>query len=205
VTARAGFAPGAWLLPGYALDYAADLAAGLATVTAAAPLREVRTPRGQPLSVRMTNCGAVGWISDARGYRYEAMDPLTGRPWPAMPPAFVALATAAAADCGFAGFAPDACLVNRYATGTQMGMHQDRDERDADAPIVSVSLGVPATFRFGGLARTGPAVKVPLVHGDVVVWGGPARFAFHGVLRVRATEHPFAGSDRINLTFRKAL
>jgi DNA oxidative demethylase len=121
-----------------------------------------------------------------------------------MPAAFTRLAAEAALACGFPDFVPDACLVNRYLPGTQMGMHQDRDERDFDAPIVSVSLGIPATFRFGGATRSGPAVKVPLRHGDVVVWGGPARLAFHGVLRIREAQHPFRGAARINLTFRKA-
>jgi alkylated DNA repair protein (DNA oxidative demethylase) len=163
------------------------------------------TPGGHTMSVAMTNCGAAGWVTDRRGYRYDAADPETGKPWPKMPPPFLALAGAAAAAGGFSGFVPDACLINRYEPGSKLSLHQDRDERSLDDPIVSVSLGLPATFLFGGTKRTNPQRRVPLEHGDVVVWGGPSRLAFHGVLPLRDGEHPLLGRRRVNLTFRKAL
>ncbi len=196
--------PGAIVLRGFATACAPALGDALAAVTAAAPFRHLITPGGLRMSVAMTNCGALGWVSDRLGYRYDAVDPDTGRAWPAMPDALRALAHAAAARAGFADFAPDACLVNRYAPGSRLGMHQDRDEQDLRAPIVSVSLGLPAVFAWGGDARADKARRVPLHHGDVVVWGGPARLRFHGVLPLKDGEHPFAGRYRINLTFRKA-
>jgi alkylated DNA repair protein (DNA oxidative demethylase) len=156
------------------------------------------------MSVAMTNCGPLGWVSDRRGYRYDAVDPDTGRPWPAMPAAFRALAARAAEAGGFARFEPDACLVNRYAPGTRLTLHQDRDERDFGAPIVSVSLGLPAVFLFGGDTRGGRPLRIPLRHGDVVVWGGPARLRFHGVAPVEDGVHERLGACRINLTFRRA-
>lgn len=197
-------APDATLLRRFALAQAPDLLADVARVAALAGWRHMVTPGGLPMSVAMTNCGALGWISDRRGYRYDAVDPLTGARWPAMPPAFRLLAGRAAAQAGFAGFVPDACLVNRYVPGARLALHQDRDERDLAQPIVSVSLGLPAVFRFGGLARGDPAVRVPLLHGDVVVWGGTARLAFHGVLAPKDDLHPLTGRARINLTFRRA-
>ncbi len=157
------------------------------------------------MSVAMTNCGAYGWVSDARGYRYSQTDPDSGLPWPAMPAAFTDLARAAADALGFPGFVPDACLVNRYVPGARLTLHQDKDERDFDAPIVSVSLGVPAMFLFGGLKRKDRPQRVPLEHGDVVVWGGPARLRYHGVAKLEESRHPFAGNARINLTLRRAL
>jgi alkylated DNA repair protein (DNA oxidative demethylase) len=156
------------------------------------------------MSLAMTNCGRLGWISDRRGYRYGELDPETGRPWPPMPAVFERLAQAAAAEAGYEGFVPDACLVNRYEPGTRLSLHQDKDERDYGAPIVSVSLGMPATFLFGGLARGDKAARVPLGHGDVVVWGGPDRLRYHGVLPLEDRPHALLGSRRINLTFRKA-
>ena len=156
------------------------------------------------MSVAMTNCGAAGWVTDRAGYRYDHRDPESGRRWPAMPDEFAALALQAAARAGFDGFAPDACLVNRYEPGTRLSLHQDRNERDFEAPIVSVSLGLPAIFLFGGLERRDPARRVPVVHGDVAVWGGPARLTYHGVMPLDAGQHPVLGACRINLTFRKA-
>lgn len=201
---RETFADGAWLLRGEALADVPAVLAGIDEVVAAAPWRRVVTPGGRPMSVAMTNCGDCGWVSDARGYRYEANDPTSGRPWPALPAALRALAARAAAACGYGAFAPDACLVNRYEPGARMTLHQDRDEADFTQPIVSVSLGLPATFQFGGLERRGPVRRVPLVHGDVVVFGGASRLCFHGVLPVREGVHPLLGRARVNLTFRVA-
>jgi alkylated DNA repair protein (DNA oxidative demethylase) len=197
-------APGAVSLAGFALTDEARLLAELADVTAAAPFRHLVTPGGFRMSVGMTNCGALGWVSDRGGYSYSAVDPDSGRGWPAMPASFRALATRAAAAGGFDGFEPDACLVNRYEPGARLTLHQDRDERDYDAPIVSVSLGLPAVFLFGGETRGGRPLRVALVHGDVVVWGGPARLRFHGVAPVDDGWHERLGACRINLTFRKA-
>jgi alkylated DNA repair protein (DNA oxidative demethylase) len=157
------------------------------------------------MSVAVTNCGEAGWVTDRSGYRYDAIDPLTEQPWPAMPPAFRRLAVGAAAAGGFPGFAPDACLVNRYEPGARLSLHQDKDERGYDAPIVSVSLGLPAIFLFGDLKRSDRPRRIPLVSGDVVVWGGPARLVFHGVAALADGEHELTGRARINLTFRKAL
>jgi len=197
-------AEGAVLLRGYAMPIEEVVWQALQQVIAAAPWRHMQTPGGRPMSVAMSNCGALGWISDQRGYRYEALDPLSGRPWPALPPAFAALARTAAAAAGYPGFEPDACLINRYSPGARMSLHQDRNEGDFGAPIVSVSLGLPATFLFGGLQRAGRSLRVPLRHGDVAVWGGPARLRYHGVLPVGAGHHPLTGACRINLTLRRA-
>jgi alkylated DNA repair protein (DNA oxidative demethylase) len=198
-------APGAHLLYGFALGSAACLHDAVQSVAAAAPFRHWHTPGGQRMSVAMTNCGSLGWMSDRRGYRYQGVDPLTGNPWPAMPTVFHEVAQAAATAVGFERFDPDACLINRYVPGTQMSLHQDRDEADFDAPIVSVSLGLPATFRFGGDRRSDTPRRVPLNHGDVVVWGGPARLRYHGVSPLKEGQHPQWGAQRINLTFRRAL
>jgi alkylated DNA repair protein (DNA oxidative demethylase) len=197
-------APGAALLRSFALDDAAALRAAIDTVVAVAPLRHMVTPGGYTMSVATTSCGDMGWTSDAQGYHYAACDPDSGLPWPAMPALFDTLARDAAAQAGFPGFEPDACLINRYAPGARLTLHQDRNERDFGAPIVSVSLGLPATFLFGGIKRTDPTLKLRLVHGDVVVWGGPARLRFHGVLPLAHGTHPVTGACRINLTFRKA-
>lgn len=199
-------APGASILRGFALPVADALLGGVQSVIAAAPLRHLVTPGGQTMSVAMSNCGPLGWVSDRRGYRYSAVDPLSDQPWPAMPDGFLALAASAAAEAGFAGFTPNACLINRYEPGARMGLHQDRDEggpaSDFSAPIVSVSLGLPAMFLFGGLQRKDKTTRWPLLHGDVVVWGGPSRLAFHGVAPLKAGEHAALGARRLNLTFR---
>jgi alkylated DNA repair protein (DNA oxidative demethylase) len=196
--------PDALVLPGVALPLVDALLAGIDAVAEAAPWRHMVTPGGLRMSVAMTNCGRLGWTTDRRGYRYTPLDPLTGLAWPAMPEAFRALAIEAAAQAGFDGFEPDACLVNRYVPGTRLSLHQDRDERDLRAPIVSVSLGIPAVFLFGGLERSDRTQRVPLLHGDVVVWGGTDRLNHHGVLPLKDAHHPRLGAHRINLTFRRA-
>jgi len=198
-------AEGAMLLRGRALPFEAEILGALAEVTAAAPFRHMVTPGGFTMSVAMTNCGAAGWVTDRTGYRYDPVDPESGRPWPAMPAVFRRLAADAAEEAGYPGFVPDACLINRYEPGARLSLHQDRNERDFANPIVSVSLGLPATFQFGGLARTDPVTKYALRHGDVVVWGGPSRLFYHGVLALKDGDHPALGRMRINLTFRRAL
>jgi alkylated DNA repair protein (DNA oxidative demethylase) len=195
---------GAVLLRGFALPHEADIAAALRAVEAGAPFRRMVTPGGFTMSVAMTNCGALGWVSSDRGYAYSPTDPDSGRPWPAMPPVLARLARDAAAAGGFTHFAPDACLVNRYDAGARLTLHQDKDERDFTQPIVSVSLGVPATFLLGGLTRKERPVRLPVQHGDVVVFGGVARLRYHGVAPVAEWHHPFAGARRINLTLRRA-
>ena len=197
-------APGAVVLRGVARPQGADLLARVRKVATQAPFRHMITPGGLRMSVAMTNCGTLGWVSDESGYRYARADPLSGEAWPAMPAAYRQLARQLAAQAGYAGFAPDACLINRYAPGTRLSLHQDRDERDFAQPIVSVSLGLPAIFLFGGTKRAERAQRVPLWHGDVVVWGGPARLRYHGVLALKEGDHALTGSLRINLTFRKA-
>lgn len=196
--------PGAVVLRQYATTRAETLFAAVQHIAQQSPFRQMQTPGGHTMSVAITNCGALGWITDRKGYRYESVDPQTGQPWPDMPTSLQDFAHAAAATAGFPGFHSDACLINRYQPGTKMGLHQDKDEQDFSAPIVSVSLGVPATFQFGGLKRSDKPVKVPLAHGDVVVWGGEARLRFHGVMTIRQAYHPLTGHERINLTFRKA-
>jgi DNA oxidative demethylase len=194
---------GAVLLRGFAGPIDSEMIAVLRHIAAQAPFRHMVTPGGHRMSVAMTNCGSAGWITDRVGYRYGANDPETGRPWPAMPPLLRDLAGQAADRAGFAGFAPDVCLINRYVPGARMSLHQDRDELDFGAPIVSVSLGLPAIFLFGGLKRSDKARRYRLEHGDVAVWGGPARLVFHGVAPLADGEHPLMGRQRINLTFRK--
>jgi alkylated DNA repair protein (DNA oxidative demethylase) len=198
-------APGATLLRSFVGSAEAPLLSALAEVVSAAPFRHMTTPGGHVMSVAMTNCGSVGWVTDRRGYRYDPIDPQSGRPWPAMPAVFRDLARRAAVAGGFPGFDPDGCLVNRYEPGAKLSLHQDKDERDLAAPIVSVSLGLPATFQFGGLQRSDPKRRIPLTHGDVVVWGGPSRLAYHGILTLKKGEHPVLGAVRVNLTFRKAV
>lgn len=201
---REQLAPGAWVLHGLALEHADALLREIESIAARSPFRHLVTPGGKTMSVAMTNCGAVGWFSDRRGYRYAAIDPTTGKRWPPMPEAFFRLAREAARAAGFDEYAPDVCLINRYEVGARLTLHQDQDERDRRAPIVSVSLGLPATFLFGGLARSKPQRRVPLVHGDVVAWGGPSRMRYHGVLPIKEGEHPQTGARRYNLTFRVA-
>jgi alkylated DNA repair protein (DNA oxidative demethylase) len=202
--ALVSLAPGAAMLCGLARRQAPALLAGVDAVTLVAPFRHLVTPGGFTMSVAMTNCGALGWVSDITGYRYTANDPLSGQPWPAMPATFMALARDAARQGGFPDFVPDACLVNRYVPGARLTLHQDMNERGLVAPIVSVSLGIPAVFQFGGLKRSDKAQRIPLEHGDVVVWGGPSRMRFHGVLPLKPASHPLTGEQRINLTFRMA-
>jgi DNA oxidative demethylase len=195
---------GAARLSGFALAVEHELLDALAAVARAAPFRHLTTPGGYVMSVAMTNCGEVGWVSDRTGYRYDPIDPESGRPWPAMPPAFRDLARRAGEAAGYDDFRPDACLVNRYEPGARLSLHQDRDEADLRAPIVSVSLGLPAIFLWGGPARSDKTRRIPLTHGDVVVWGGPSRLAFHGVAPLAEGEHPLTGHVRYNLTFRRA-
>jgi DNA oxidative demethylase len=197
--------PGAVVLTGFAHPIASELLVAIAGIARISPFRHMVTPRGSPMSAEMTNCGQVGWLTDLSGYRYDARDPQTSKPWPELPPLFLDLARRAAAGAGFLDFVPDACLVNRYAPGARLSIHQDRDEQDYGQPIVSVSLGLPATFLFGGLKRSDRVKRFGLHHGDVVVWGGPSRLVFHGVDSLDGGEHPATGRFRYNLTFRRAL
>jgi alkylated DNA repair protein (DNA oxidative demethylase) len=194
---------GAVLLRTFAASEAPALLEGVARIAKTAPFRHLVTRGGHTMSVAMTNCGRVGWVSDRTGYRYDPVDPDTGTAWPAMPAAFLDLAARAAAEAGFADYDPDACLINRYEAGAKLSLHQDRDEKDAWAPIVSVSLGLPIVFLWGGKHRSDPVRRIRLESGDVVVWGGPARFVYHGVAPLASGDHPLTGSTRINLTFRK--
>ncbi|MBN8975709.1 MAG: DNA oxidative demethylase AlkB [Rhizobiales bacterium] len=202
-SSRETMAEGAVLLRGFTLARQDELLAALREVIAVAPFRHMVTPGGFTMSVAMTNCGKVGWVTDRRGYRYDANDPESGQPWPAMLPVLLQLAHDAAEASGFNDFAPDACLINRYVPGAKMSLHQDKDETDFSAPIVSVSLGLPATFLFGGLKRSDKTQRYRLTHGDVVVWGGPSRLFYHGVAPLAEGEHPLLKRQRINLTFRK--
>jgi DNA oxidative demethylase len=195
---------GACVLRGFALETMPRLLAAIDEVIERAPLRHMSTPGGFRMSVAMTNCGALGWVTDRCGYRYSELDPLSAAPWPPMPAAFLELARAAGESAGFAGFEPDACLINRYEPGARLTLHQDRDERDLRHPIVSMSIGLPATFQFGGIKRSERTRRVLLRHGDVAVWGGPARLHHHGVLPLEAGAHPATGAARLNLTFRRA-
>lgn len=197
-------AQSAVILRGFALPNEKGLVDAIGAVAAESPFRHMVTPGGFRMSVAMTNCGSLGWVTDRSGYRYDTTDPENGRPWPAMPGCFLDLATNAATEAGFPEFVPDACLINRYEPGTKLSLHQDKDERDFTAPIVSVSLGIPAVFLFGGLNRSDKTKRAALTHGDVVVWGGPARLRYHGVMPLKEAHHPLLGNTRINLTFRKA-
>lgn len=201
---REQLASHAFVFRNFALAQASQLLAAVERVQQIAPFRYLTTPSGLRMSVAMTSCGRLGWMSDRRGYRYAPLDPHSDQPWPLMPPVFIELATAAAAEAGFDDFVPDACLINRYVPGARLSLHQDKDEADFSAPIVSVSLGVPAMFLFGGLQRTDKAARVPLFHGDVVVWGGPDRLRYHGILPLKEARHAMTDSFRFNLTFRKA-
>lgn len=194
---------GAALLRGFAAAEAPRLMEEVSRVAQVAAFRHLITPGGHTMSVAMTNCGRVGWVSDRSGYRYDPLDPDTGAPWPTMPPVFLNLAVRAAAEAGFVDYDPDACLINRYVAGAKLSLHQDRDEKDAWAPIVSVSLGLPATFLWGGKKRSDPTRRLRLENGDVVVWGGPSRFVYHGTAPLKDGDHPLTGASRLNLTFRK--
>lgn len=196
-------AEGAVLLRAFVDDCEADLIAALREIVAAAPFRRMFTPGGHQMSVAMTNCGSAGWVTDRSGYRYDPVDPETGKPWPAMPPVLRELAGRAADRAGFSGFAPEVCLINRYVPGAKMSLHQDKDELDFAAPIVSVSLGLPAIFMFGGLRRSDKPRRFRLEHGDIAVWGGPSRLFYHGVAPLAEGNHPVMGPQRLNLTFRK--
>ncbi|MBU6419329.1 MAG: DNA oxidative demethylase AlkB [Proteobacteria bacterium] len=197
--------PGLTYLPGFALGEEADLVRAVMALAEAAPFRRMKTPGGKEMSAAMTNCGAAGWVSDAKGYRYARQDPLSGGAWPEMPDLFRDLAMRGAAAGGFTGFVPDMALINRYEPGAKMTLHQDIDERDFSAPIVSVSLGLPAVFLWGGLNRTEKPARLPLTSGDVLVWGGAARKFFHGIAPVKPGVHELTGAARLNLTFRQAL
>ncbi|MHA6824672.1 DNA oxidative demethylase AlkB [Ralstonia pseudosolanacearum] len=201
---RIALGEAAVVLRGFALAEAPALLAAIDDIARQAPFRHMVTPGGFEMSVALTNCGALGWTSDRRGYRYAARDPQTGQPWPPLPDCFLRLARDAAAAAGFPGFTPDACLINRYVPGARLSLHQDKDEQDYGAPIVSVSLGMPAMFLWGGHRRTDKTLRVPLLHGDVVVWGGPDRLRYHGVLPLKEAAHPLLGAQRINLTLRRA-
>jgi alkylated DNA repair protein (DNA oxidative demethylase) len=198
---------GAAVLRGFALHDETKILAALEDILTESPLRHMVTPGGFRMSVAMSNCGTYGWVTDRSGYRYDRIDPENGNVWPAMPEFFAELAHNAAAQAGFNNFLPDACLINRYEVGARMSLHQDKNERDFTQPIVSVSLGIPAVFLFGGMRREDKAMRVPLAHGDVVVWGGPARLRYHGVLPLKASieksHHSLLAEHRINLTFRK--
>ena len=196
--------PGARILRNFAMTEETEIMSGFNDVVSKAPLRHMITPGGFRMSVAMTNCGALGWVTDRTGYRYDPMDPASGLQWPPMPESFLRLATNAAAKAGFKEFVPDSCLINRYDSGARLTLHQDKNERDFGQPIVSVSLGLSATFLFGGLNRADTALRVKLTHGDIAVWGGPSRLRYHGVLPLTQGHHPLVGGHRINLTFRKA-
>lgn len=202
---REEITPGVVVLRGFALASEIKLLDDIQQVVCAAPLRQMFTPSGLPMSVSSSSCGSVGWVSDTYGYRYARQDAYTNRQWPELPDSFLQLAQSAAREAGYEYFLPDSCLINCYKVGARMSLHQDKNERDFSQPIVSVSLGLPATFLFGGLQRSDTALRIPLVHGDLVVWGGAARLNFHGLLPVKAGVHSLLGEQRINLTFRKAL
>jgi alkylated DNA repair protein (DNA oxidative demethylase) len=197
--------PGALLLRGRALPVETGILAALEEILGQAPFRRMVTPGGFEMSVAMTNCGAAGWVTDRRGYRYDPVDPVSGRPWPILPKLFGKLAREVAAEAGFEDFRPDACLINCYEPGARLSLHQDKDEKNHDHPVVSVSLGLPAVFQFGGARRSDKTLRVPLIHGDIAVWGGPSRLFYHGVLPLKDGEHPLLGHRRINLTLRRAL
>jgi len=201
---REALGPGTAILNGFAHGVEAELVSALKAVVERAPLRHMVTPGAFRMSVAMTNCGRLGWVTDRTGYRYDEIDPETGLQWPAMPPVFARLAAGAAREAGYSLFLPDACLINRYEPGARLSLHQDKNERDFDQPIVSVSLGLPAIFQFGGLERSDTTIRIPVIHNDVIVWGGPARLRYHGFAPLKGGSHPLLGCYRYNLTFRKA-
>jgi alkylated DNA repair protein (DNA oxidative demethylase) len=199
---RIEVAPGVVWHPGYwSPERQAEVAAALREVARSAPFFTPVMPRtGKPFSVRMTNCGALGWVSDIAGYRYQPVHPETGEPWPAIP----ALVQAAWDELAHYPDPPQACLVNWYGEGARMGLHQDKDEEDVDAPVVSLSLGDTAVFRIGGTARSAPTRSIRLTSGDALVFGGPARLAFHGIDRVLTASSALLGKPgRLNLTLRR--
>jgi alkylated DNA repair protein (DNA oxidative demethylase) len=200
---REALEEGAVLLRGFASDREVALVAAIGEIAKTSPFRHLVTPGGYTMSVAMTNCGRVGWVSDRTGYRYDPLDPSTGQPWQPIPDVFLDLAVRAAEEAGFPNYDPDACLINRYVAGSKLGLHQDRDEKDQWAPIVSVSLGLPAVFLWGGKRRADPQRRLRVESGDVAVWGGPARFAYHGVAQLKDGSHPVTGPTRLNITFRK--
>ncbi|MGA8118674.1 DNA oxidative demethylase AlkB [Rouxiella badensis] len=202
---REDLCPGAVVLRGAALADDRELLKAIENIAIQVPFQYRATPGGYAMSVAMTNCGDLGWVTDSRGYRYQSTSPETHRLWPAMPDIFRTLAVHAAEEAGFKNFQPDACLINRYQPGAKMSLHQDKDEEDFGQPIVSISLGLPAVFQFGGMERSDKTQRVNLTHGDIVVWGGPARLRYHGILPLKAGEHPLTGQYRFNLTFRKAV
>jgi len=193
-----------FVLRGFALPWAEALLQALAGVLIQSPFRHMQTPGGFTMSARLSSCGELGWTSDCNGYSYSPVDPLRKQPWPAMPDTFLALAEAAAGAAGFEHFVPDACLINCYVPGAKMSLHQDKNERSLEAPIVSISLGLPAVFQFGGFERSDPAQRISLYHGDIVGWGGVDRLRYHGVLPIQPGQHPVLGEQRINITLRKA-
>ena len=195
--------PGSWHLHGFVVEEAVKLLQQVDKIAHHSPFRHLITPGGRRMSVAMTNCGHFGWVSDRAGYRYQATDPLTGVSWPEMPAIFSEIALKAAEQAGYPGFDPDVGLINEYRPGTRLTLHQDRDEKDQKSPIVSISLGVPAIFLWGGLQRGGHNRRIPVRHGDVLVWGGPDRFRFHGVSTLKEDHHPLTGNRRINITFRR--
>lgn len=205
VVRRVALGAHAILLRGFARSSAPELIAAIDAIAVVSPFRHMITPGGWTMSVAMTNCGQVGWVTDRTGYRYDGIDPATRRAWPEMPQIFAGLAAEAAEAAGFNDFRTDACLINRYAPGARLSLHQDRNERDFDQPIVSVSLGLPAIFLWGGRSRAEKVRRIPLIHGDVMVWGGPDRLTFHGVPALAEGEHELTGACRFNLTFRRAL
>lgn len=194
----------AFALRGFALPKAKELLAALDSVLLQTPLRQMQTPGGYTMSARLSSCGALGWTTDRDGYHYSPLDPLSARPWPAMPGVFLALAAAAASSAGFSGFVPDSCLINAYAPGAKMSLHQDKNERCHTAPIVSISLGLPAIFQFGGVERSDPTQRIALFHGDIMVWGGVDRLRYHGVMPIKPGHHSLLGEQRINITLRQA-
>jgi alkylated DNA repair protein (DNA oxidative demethylase) len=204
LTATEQIGPQSFVFRGLALPLIDRLLPALEAVLTRAPFRNMITPGGYTMSVALSSCGQFGWTTDRSGYQYTRLDPHTGQPWPPMPDVFMELAQSAAQAAGFADFIPDACLINRYIPGAKLALHQDKDERGYEWPVVSVSLGIPAMFLFGGHARSDATQKVPLFHGDVVVWGGEDRLRYHGVMPIRQAEHSQLGEQRINFTFRKA-
>lgn len=170
---RLQLGPATWLLRGFAQPWVETLLTALQVIEAIAPFRHMETPGGWRMSVAQTNCGPLGWVSDRRGYRYSPTDPATSQPWPLLPPSFSELAEQAASECGFPDFTPDACLINRYLPGARLSLHQDKDERDFSAPIVSVSLGLPAVFQLGGMRRADKPERVGCCM--ATCWSGAAK------------------------------